>query len=469
MFSRAIGCIALCVLSAHAQVSILNGGGKRLSDLAGTDTYITVVLKESNARDTNLRIKEVLADRMTVESPNGEPGAYLFDQIREVRVQLGKVAPRRASSSGVLTGSDLDVAARADARVFEVLGEHASNQSYRMQAAALLAASAGPNAAMAVKDLNDLADSNDLPTQLEAGLYLYLAGQPVDPKIVGRGISSGNRAVRASAIRLAGFIGDPAFSNDLVIILKDPSPDTFTPAARAAGQIGDRKFIPDLLRGLTALNDEKAEACVDALTRLGGPEVIGSVKDLMKDSKGSQWFRMLRVRFALGDEEAIRLMKEQALTEPSFRPEALLLLAEQGDWDASVGLREQLAKSYDANIETLAYRARAAAALILADHPPAKSIMQEIFSITPETIYIMGKNDKKELKEAHAIQAQVAACMVIARSGARQLMPMLAIPIGNLNPKVALAACQAALSLANPEYRERLMKIIPAAGDVAAK
>ncbi|MGI6746303.1 MAG: hypothetical protein ACOX45_09275 [Acutalibacteraceae bacterium] len=67
-----------------------------LSDLVGTRTMLTVVLKDGDAKDSNLKLAEVRDDRLVFLSTTGEIVPYLLDSIASIEVQDGVVQQRRA-------------------------------------------------------------------------------------------------------------------------------------------------------------------------------------------------------------------------------------------------------------------------------------------------------------------------------------------------------------------------------------
>ena len=55
------------------------------------------------------------------------------------------------------------------------------------------------------------------------------------------------------------------------------------------------------------------------------------------------------------------------------------------------------------------------------------------------------------------IAAQVEACKTIAEIGARGLMTLLKPAVGSEYAEVAMAACEAAIAISDPEFRDRLL------------
>ena len=79
--------VVCAAMVAGGQVPVAGGKGARLSDIAGTDTLVTVVLKASGAQDSNLKVVSVDTGLLTVRSQSGELNHYLLADVQEVRVQ----------------------------------------------------------------------------------------------------------------------------------------------------------------------------------------------------------------------------------------------------------------------------------------------------------------------------------------------------------------------------------------------
>jgi HEAT repeat protein len=119
-------------------------------------------------------------------------------------------------------------------------------------------------------------------------------------------------------------------------------------------------------------------------------------------------------------------------------PEAALVLARDGNWDAAQFLAARLKKRYDEKEDVMAYRAKAAAALIANADPTAISYLQDLL-------------------RSKSANVQKLTCSLLAELGKRRLIPVLQPTMENIDPDVALGACSAVVAIAKPDYRERLL------------
>lgn len=445
----------LLALGSQAQVEIIGGDGITLSDLKNSDVLVTVVLKGSMARDANLKIVDMGKDYVAVMPPNGARTAYRFADIHQIRIQEKRIRSYSAkiTSSGGLSLEDQTVAERATKRAFEIFKKTKNNQSMRMEAASIMLTGGMMDAKIY---LQQLVGGNDIPTAVEASMYLYIAGETPDTETVLQGIVGGNRKARALSAKLAGLSGNAIFTQHIAKLLRDPSADVFPGAAFATARIGDRSGIPILLNTIKALQEAKAEAAVEALSYLGGEDVRQEMLKRLKTTRGMEWFRAVKVLFALGDAEGKRILQEDCLGSPVFGPEASLLLGASGDWDASVRLRAFLENNIDPNAESLAYRARVAATLYKGGYAQAQLVLRQLLRTTPDQIFARGKENDTRYKKQTAVSTQVIVCELIGRSGERRLLSLVQSAIESSNSRVALAACSAALAIADPEYNGRL-------------
>lgn len=447
----------VCAGTAGAQVSLTNGGALTLKDLVGSERLVTIILQGTNARDANLQVVDVGDDYLSVMQLNGERTAYTFDALREIRVQDGKVNLRRgaALSGGTLTNEDQDVVKRAAARSYEVFQGAKGNQELRMKAASLMAMTGNMNA---MAYLKGLAAGNDVPTAIAAATCLYIAGEELDIELIHRGLVSGNRRTKAAAAQLAGLMANPEFTEGIAKLLKDPTEDIFPSAARAAGRLGDPASIPVLVKNARALNEKKAAGAVFGLIQIGGDEVRSAMEDLRETGKGMEWFRAQQVLYALGDEDAAASMRTECLRQPAFALKAAVILAPKGVWEASQYLRAQLDKQSDPSEEGLEIRARMAAALVESGFPPAKTALQKMLRITENDIYARGKSDNDRYKRETVKNTRVLICNLIAGIGTRSLMSLIQPSIESTVPEIALAACEAAIAIAEPGFQVRLLE-----------
>ena len=116
-------------------------------------------------------------------------------------------------------------------------------------------------------------------------------------------------------------------------MLDDTTIEIFPDAAKAAARMDLRDEAPKLYRALRALTDEKAEAAVVALIRLGGEDVRQEMLDMLPNTRGNVHFRIVRVLHALGDESVLDWMRDYAkdYLEPSVPNQALLAFTDYLD------------------------------------------------------------------------------------------------------------------------------------------
>jgi HEAT repeat protein len=124
---------------------------------------------------------------------------------------------------------------------------------------------------------------------------------------------------------------------------------------------------------------------------------------------------------------------------PTLAPEAALILARDGNWDAVQYLTGRLKRRYDVKEDVMLYRARAAAALMASADPTAVSYIQEL--LRSDNLIV-----KKQI------------CILMADLGKRRLIEILQPTIESSDSELALQACSAALAIAKPEFRERYIE-----------
>ncbi|MCH7960182.1 MAG: HEAT repeat domain-containing protein [Candidatus Hydrogenedentes bacterium] len=449
----------LCASTASAQVSVIGGRGVVLSELAGTDTYVTVVLKGSFARDRNLRIIEVGDSYFAVRLPNGERHVYRFIDVRELRIQRGRIGTHNSESSSrftILNEDEQSVADRALAKAEELTNQRQLNITIRIQAVTVLAAAGNLDA---LRSLQELTNSDDLGTALKAATYLHIVGEPPSAELLRQGLASGNRVTRASAARLVGLSESEIYREAIHDMLEDPIPEIFPSAARATGRLGNNGARTKLLiDALSARNEEKADAAIFALAALGGEDIHQTLLKKLDTSKGIIWFRIVQVLYALEDETAQKLMVNECMRSPAFAPEASIILARNGDWSASLYLRDQLEKRRDPNRENLAYMARVAATLVSIGDLQANKTLRYLLNMTEKDIFARGKYSDPTYKIDTLKDTQVLVCNLMSDIGDESLLPLANTAIDSPFPEVAIAACETAIAIANPEYRKRLME-----------
>ena len=452
-----LGVSTLCAATASAQVSVIGGRGVVLSELVGTNTYVTVVLRGSFARDRDLLIIEMGDTYFAVRVPNGERHIYRFADVRELRIQRNRIGTGESKASNRFTILDEDqrnVTDRALAKAVEITSMRKLNISLRIQAAAVLAASGNLDA---LRSLHELTESDDIGTAIEAALYLHAVGEAPSGELIGQGLASGNRFVRANTARLVGLSQSAAHREAIFEMLKYPILETFPSAARASGRLGASGTRIDLLIGaLSARHEEKADAAIFALATLGGEDIRQTLLKKLATSNGILWFRIVKALYGMGDETAQKLMENECMRSPAFAPEASIILARNGDWSASLYLRDQLDKRRDLNRENLAYMARTAATLVLIGDFQANKTFRFLLNMSESDVFARGKYKDRRYKTDTLKKTQVLVCNLMSEIGEESLLPLANTAIDSPFPEVAIAACEAAIAIVNPEYRKRL-------------
>jgi len=410
-----------------------------LGELAGTETLVTVVLKDSAAKDANLKVVSVTDTTLTVLTPKSGEIPYLLESVEEVQVQGGKVEGSRFNPEEVqmLRAEQQRVVDRAFSRAREIYGESSDDQDMKMDAAVLLALA---NDGEATNYLKQLVESNDLQTQLAASRGLYLIGEPFSETLVRQGLESGNRQARALAASLSGLGG----FTDLIPLLKpmfaDRAIELSTPATRSLARMGQREMIPRLVGMVQELSDVKGAAAVFALSRLGGEEVRTEMISLLSQTEGKVRLRVVKVLHALNDPSKNEELKRIFSDYPTLAPEIALLLAREGDWDATQFLRARLARREDPTDSNLIYRAEIAAALLASGDPTALTVFQDLL-------------------RSESMPAKMRVFELVVELGSARIIPLIQPSIENVDRELSHAACQAAISLALPAYRARLLEI----------
>ncbi|MBX3178969.1 MAG: hypothetical protein KF886_16565 [Candidatus Hydrogenedentes bacterium] len=417
---------------------VRGGGGASLGSIAGSETLVTVVLK-AGAEDPNLQVSEVRGETISFTNPKGNETVYRKGDIDHIRVQ-GDVVQRRlpiVRGSVALRPEDQMIVDQARSRAGEIFRTSQDNQELRIQAAALTAYAGDEEAA---GYLTSLAESNNIRTQIDAARGLYLAGKPAPGAVITGALDSNNRNVRAAGAELAGLFKIEASTPVLMNMFSDRSAQYAAPAAVALARLGNREIIPGLFDMIGSISDEKNKAGVRALIILGGEDVIESTRRRIRETQGLERFRLIRVLFALGDEdgrkELIRVFNE----ELTITPEAALLLASDQYWDAAKYLQDRLRRREDDTYENMSFRARNANALMTGGDPSAVHVFQDL----------LRRDDNK-------IKAEVLD--LIAESGARDMLKLIQTSITNVDPALSIMASNAAMAIANPSFRERLLDL----------
>ena len=435
--------IAVLSSTVQAQVPVRGPGNVTLRQLEGSPTLVTVVLRgEREVRDPNLRIKSVLGHGIVVETATGDEHTYLFDSISAIQVQ-GDVVERpalRLPLVGALRTEDQQIVNRATNRVRDLFEQSTDNQELRMNAAVILRLQGESAGVEALDYLNQLAETNDLQTQLEAAQRLYLAGEEVSEQVINTGLMSGNRRVRIMAIELAGLTGYQDGTPMLMQALNDRSDELSTPAAIALARMGNREIIPRLLNLITEPSERKGTASIESLTMLGGNEVIEQMRVMLSSAQTLARFRMAQVLFRLEDPNGRRILQETIQNVPTLALEAAIHLAEVRDEPAMTYLRRRVAQRDDPTEANLMQRARMAAAMMSGNDPNAIAQFQEL------------------LRGELAV-VKTAVCDLVLELGDRRLLVILQPVLESTEREVALRAAMTVAGFGYPQYRERLLAL----------
>jgi HEAT repeat protein len=449
--SQAAGCAAVTrriralaatfVLSAMAvatvgAVEIQGGDGKvSLSSITGTPTLVTVVLK-GGAKDPNLQVVDVVGETIGFTSEKGERVNYQDGDIDHIVIQ-GSVVERPApvvTSNVALRPEDQRIVDQATTRVTELFQNSKDNQELRIRAGAYMASDGNKEAE---QYLASLAESNNLQARIDAARGIYLAGQALPGTVVKDGLASNNRNIRAAAAVIAGLFKDEVATPELMTMLNDRSAQFAAPAGIALARLGNREIVPQLFSMLGSNSDEKNKAGVEGLIILGGAEVIDTAKYRLAETDGLERFRLIYVLQKLGVEEGRKELIRVFNDELTIKPEAALILAADKYWEATQYLQDRLKRREDATPENLAYRARNASAIMAGGDPSAVYVYQELL-----------RSDDMDSK--------VRVLRLLGDSGDRSLLKLIPPSISNVDPKISMEACDAAMAVANPGYRQRL-------------
>lgn len=437
--------LAMAVVGvAFAQAPrVVGSGGASLQELAGSGSLVTVVVKEREAADRNLRVVDVTDSDLSVLSESGERHTYLFKDILEIRVQEGQEAVRgwRPAQGRGMAPAQQQVVSRATQRAADLFSATTTEQYVKMNAAAMLALS-GDAAQQdeANTYLTQLLTSNDIQLAIEAAMRLYLIGREdqIERFLLDEGLASGNREVRATAASLAGFLKYSEGEIELYKMLRDRRPDISVPAIRALAVMGRTDIAPTMVEMLTERDLERGEAAVFALKRIGGEQVAVDLKEMLKTSEGLTRFRVAEVLSEIGDAESRIVLRDELMEVPTLQVSAALVLAPKSDIKAMRILRERLLRRPDLVESELLLRTNMAAALIEGGDRTAVPILQDLLRTDFPAV-------------------QVRVCRQVTKLGLRSLVTLVQPAIESEDRGVAVAACQAAVATAYPDYRDRLL------------
>lgn len=440
-------------LNAEAQTPPVTGvDNVRLRNLAGTQTMVTVVLEyavESNesgvvteemreARDSNLRILSVQSDRMIVLTEDNDELPYLFNMVKEVQVQGGKVEKRALLlRRDVLSAADQEVVQRAQNRVKEIFEGSSAKQNMKMKAAVLLALDGNEDAK---KYLEQLSNSSELRTELQAGFALYLAGEEVEERLMSEGLESGSRLAKSQACTLSGLYNYSNATSFIKTMLADRQSEISSPASRALARMGDREVIEHLYSVLGDSNAERADAAVWGLIALGGDDIIQQMEMRTATAEGNESFRIAKVLYALKKEEGKRLLREVYTEYPTLKQEVAYILAQDKDYDTENYLRSRLSERMNETESTMVMRAKIAGSLIASGDPQAKAIYQEIL-------------------RGDIMAAKKQVLHDITKMGSSQLLNVIQSSIENVDTELSLMAATAAIAISDSEFRARLLTL----------
>ena len=431
----------LLAVAAQAQnVTITGAENATLRDLLNSPTLVTVVLDmEGNPEDQNIRIIELQSTYFSGVKPDGEKVTYLYADMKELRVQGGTVeqADFAALRKGSLSREQLDVVDTAWKRSEKLYAGANPNQSLKISVAALLAMRGDESV---LTYLRRLTESNDLDAQFDAAIALYLAGKPVPEGLLRAGFESGRLDIRGRAAKLAGLTGDTSARPFLDVLLRDRSSELSAPAAVAFARLGDRSVIPKLVSMLTEVNEVKGEAALKALLILGGDDVVAELKMHLETTEGNRQFRVMRTLHLLGAPEGTKRLALVLKNDPISAPEAAKLLAASRDWAAAQYLRERLGRRMDPTEHNEMNHVRDAAALIAGGDTDATAELQNMLG-------------------SEFVRVKMLVCDKIAELQKQNLITLLRPGIGNVSPPVAHHASTAAITFAEPEFRDRLFSV----------
>jgi HEAT repeat protein len=454
--------LTACMLALYSAVAsgipIVNGDGATVDDLIREGAYITLLI--GNAPIKNLKIKSINESTITVTDSVGVSQPYPVSLVRQIRVQDGRLEAREMVDRR-LTPDEQAIVRSALDRAFQLF-DRSGDQQMRMLAA-LVNAAAGNSSALDY--LRNLANGNDPAVALNAAGFLHLAGGTVSDEIIAKGFSSGNRAARAEAARLAGLLGRTVFQENVRGLLKDPTAEVYIQAAVAAGRLGDRAALPDLYGGLTKLSREEGLAAAYGISLIGGEDVNQFLWSRVR-SEGAQrsetWYRSLLALFWMGDEAAKNELRDEAMKQPAFDVSVALELADDGDWAATEFLRAYMNRRQDPSAENLINRAFAAGQLFKGGMLEAKVILRDLARISPSQIYAKdyqsGQAFGDEYKQATLIGIQAVVARIIGNLGSPDLLSLLPPLIASENPAIAIIACLGAVQIQNPAFLERIVE-----------
>ncbi|HPO14615.1 MAG TPA: hypothetical protein PLI09_14325 [Candidatus Hydrogenedentes bacterium] len=439
-----------------AGVTVTGAPGASLKEIINTSTLVTVILKDSGAKDANLRVIEVRPGDFTVLTEANERFTYLNEDVQEVQIQGGKVEKEKIilPKHGALRADDQKVLDRVWSRVKEIYGASNDNQERKIHAATILALHGDQDA---IKYLKDLQASNEMQVRLDSALALFLVGEKPSEALLREGLESGNRSIRTKSACLSGLVDYRDAIPILTSMLQDRAGELSGPAARALAYLGDREIIPRLIAMLGETNELKHNAAIFALVRLGGGDIIEQMKLRLKDADTQERYRIGIILHDLNDPMGAKLLKEILDTVPTLKPEVALVLARENDWDATQYLRGRLARREDPTEPNLLYRARNAASMLQSDDPSALTVFQQLLRVDKSEIKV--DTNSKVKPEEVVMRLKSLVFKLAIQMNDRKMLSIIQSSVENVDPQVALDACMASVALAFPDFRERYISL----------
>ncbi len=410
-------------------------GGKSLNELLNSNNLVTVIIKNSGAKDVNLQLVEIHDEYLAFETEKGDKVSYRLDQIAEIVVQTEKKErPSIQLSPGVtLRTEDRMTVERAWSRLDEIFKSSDGNQDLKVECATLLVLHGSQEA---MDYLQKLMDSNEIITQLVSARGMYLTENQVPTALLRSGLEHGNRNVRIQSAILSGLVGYRDGIPSLMNMLNDRSGEISGPAARALANLGIREIIPKLLEMIISQNEEKSESAVYALVTLGGEDIQEQLLQLIPRLEGMAKYRAIKALFFMKNAQG-RVMLSQLYDEQiTLRPEIALLLAKEQEWKAQQFLRARLTRRENPTDMNFIYRARAITALYQGGDP----------TLLPQY---------QELMREGSVNVRKEICYLIFKLGDKNLLKILPSSIESREVEVAFEASRAAVGVTLPAYRKK--------------
>lgn len=430
--------IILSAMSGFAN-NIKITGGKSLQELLNSNYLLTVIIKDSGARDVNLQLVEIHDQYLAFETEKEDRVTYRLDQISEIIVQSEKKErPSIQIFPGVtLRTEDRLTVERAWDRLDEIFKSSEGNQDLKVECAVLLVLHGSQES---MEYLQKLLASNEIMTQLVSARGMYLTENQVPTALLRSGLEHGNRSVRIQSAILSGLVGYRDGIPSLMNMLQDRSGEISGPAARALAYLGVRDVIPKLLEMLISQNEEKSDSAVYALVTLGGDDIREQLLQLIPRLEGMAKYRAVKALFYLRDPQGKAMLSQLYEEQVTLRPEIAIMLAKEQEWEAQQFLRARLTRRENPTDTNFLYRAKAITALYQGGDP----------TVLPQYQELMREGSPNVRKEI---------CYLIFKLGDKNLLKILPSSIESRDIEVAFEACRAAVSVTLPAYREKYLRL----------